>query len=970
MLALAAAYYIGARIGFALTPQSQPVSTLWPPNAILFGTLLLAPPRAWILLLLAVLPVHLLVQLQSGVPWLMTLSWYVSNCSEALIGAAGIRWLVGGPLRLDSVSRVGVFVCVGAVGAPFLASFLDAALVRWNDFGSGSYWEVWQARFFSNVLAILSLVPAIVAWERRSIGIASLRAIPLRRLLEFSLLLAGLLVVCVTVFASPLSGMRATPVLITPMPFLLWSAVRFGPGGTSAALLIFAITSIWGAIHGYGPFVGQSVQANVLSLQLFLIVTHIPLLALAAVIRERTRAEDEARRNEARLNLALSAAQIGTWDWNLAGGRAWTGDAGEAARLEGEQRDFFDAVKPEDRAAVRQAMLSAIERGAPYEVEYRLALPDGSIRWVLGKGVVVHDGQGRPARMLGVNADITERKRAEAALRDETMLRESEARLRKLADTMPQVVFSAHADGRIDYFNGRWYELTGTESDTVPDTQWLAMQHPSDRDACLERWLANVEAGRPHESEGRVWSARTGTYRWHLVRALPVRDDSGQIVRWYGTATDIDDHKRVEQALRESEAKLRTLGEQLEHRVALRTTELSFANATLRAEINVRVRAEQALRASEEKFAKAFRAMPDAIAITGHPDSRVIEINERWEELFGHSRFEAVGRTINELGIFANRQERASVMQLMTTRGYVRDMEVDLCDKHGGQLQGVLAAELIEVGGAPCTIEMIRDITERRRAEQEVALQRRQLAHLGRVALVGELSGALAHELNQPLAAILANARAACRMLDGQGMDLTELRSILDDIVADDRRASDVMRRVRALIRRGEVELQPVVANELVGEVLALARSDLIHRAVSVTTHLSEALPPVAGDRVQLQQVLLNLIVNACDAMADVPPGERRLTITTEGESDGVHVAVTDHGTGIVSDALDSVFEPFVTSKEHGLGLGLAICRSIVDAHGGRMWASNNAHRGATFHVRLPTGEALSGDELPRSTTD
>jgi len=255
------------------------------------------------------------------------------------------------------------------------------------------------------------------------------------------------------------------------------------------------------------------------------------------------------------------------------------------------------------------------------------------------------------------------------------------------------------------------------------------------------------------------------------------------------------------------------------------------------------------------------------------------------------------------------------------------------------------------------------DVTERRSAERLAEEQRRELSHLGRVAIVGELSAALAHEINQPLAAILANTRAAQRMLENGGIDAAELRAILDDIESDDRRAGAVIQRVRGLVKKDDGELQLVPANDVVGEVLELAHSDLIHRGVVVNTRLLPSAPVIFADRVQLQQVLLNLIMNACDAMSDTPPGERVLVIATS-ETDGVvRIAVHDRGTGISADSLESMFEPFVTSKKNGLGLGLAICRSIVRSHGGNMWASNNPDRGATIFVSLPVATE------PRSTS-
>jgi len=960
-LGVAVAYYVGAKIGFALTAAPLPVSTLWPPNAILLAALLLAPLRWWPGVLLAAFPAHLAVELGSGVPLSMVLSWFVSNSAEALIGAVGVRRFNDRPTQFDSFRQVTVFVVFAAILAPFLSSFLDAAFVQWNGWGVDSYWQVWRVRFFSNVLAILTLVPAIVTWADRDLG--SLRSASPRRVLEASTLVGGLLVVCTLVFARPPLAAHESPALLfAPLPFLMWAAVRFGPGGASASLLVFALLSVWGAIHGRGPFVGQSTGDNVLSLQLFLIVTYIPLLALAAAIRERAHAISEARRTGEWLNLALGAAQVGAWDWDLLeGSRTWSENIPVLFGLRGDENGkiersaFLETIVPDDRQVLQSAVTQAIEHAKPYELEFRTVRPDGTIRWMLSKGTVVRDEAGHPLRMLGVNTDITTRKHAEAALRSEASLRESEARLRVLADAMPQIVFTAKPDGAVDYFNRKWHELTGSPAGDVSAEAWMAALHPSDRAAGAESWLASVRAGRPHENEARIWSAGAGTYRWHLARALPVRDESGAIIRWYGTATDIDDHKRAEQALRESEWNLRVLRSELETHVAKRTMELSRANLTLRQEVDVRRRVEKALRASEERFSKAFSASLDAISIASQPDLRILELNDRWEAVFGYSRDYAIGRTIDQLHIYASERDRELIADLMRTRGYVREYELDMRHRSGTPLRAVLAAETVEVSGEPCVIIMVRDITERQRAEREIAVQRNELAHLGRVALLGELSGALAHELNQPLAAILANARAAQRMLAREDLDMAEFQAILDDIVADDRRAGAVIQRVRALIRKDETELQHLVSpNDVVTDVLELAHSDLIQRAVAVSTRLAPSLPEVQGDRVQLQQVLLNLIVNACDAMVDNPPPLRTLVITTLARRGAVRISVSDSGTGITTQPIDAVFQPFVTSKRHGLGLGLSICRSIVDAHGGRLWAVNNRNGGATFHVLLP----------------
>jgi signal transduction histidine kinase len=246
-----------------------------------------------------------------------------------------------------------------------------------------------------------------------------------------------------------------------------------------------------------------------------------------------------------------------------------------------------------------------------------------------------------------------------------------------------------------------------------------------------------------------------------------------------------------------------------------------------------------------------------------------------------------------------------------------------------------------------------------RESETRADEQRRELAHLGRVALVGELSTALAHEMKQPLAAIMANVSVGQRLLQVDGDAKAQLREILEDIAVDDRRARDVIDHLRDLVKKNGSTAQVLSANAVVSEVLALMRSDLQRRGVVASTRLCEPAPLVLGDRVELQQVVLNLVMNACDAMGDTAPGQRRLLVSTTMQGDA-RIEVRDAGGGIPPDGLVKIFEPFVTTKRDGLGLGLAICRSIVSAHGGSISAVNNPDRGATFVVSLPLTGAAS----------
>ncbi len=253
----------------------------------------------------------------------------------------------------------------------------------------------------------------------------------------------------------------------------------------------------------------------------------------------------------------------------------------------------------------------------------------------------------------------------------------------------------------------------------------------------------------------------------------------------------------------------------------------------------------------------------------------------------------------------------------------------------------------------PRILGVSMDITRKKQAEVEAQLQREELAYLSRVATLSALSGSLAHELNQPLSSILLNAEAGQRCMSQEAPDFVELRAIFADILSADCRAADIIERLRTMLRRGEVALQAVSVNESLEELLRLTRSDLIARGVSVANLAAGGLPAAMTDRVQLQQVLLNLIVNACDAMKSNQPEDRHLTLTTFVVHDEMRIGVLDRGVGLPDD-VETLFQPFHTTKEGGLGMGLSICRTLVSSHGGRLWAEHRADRGAAFYLALP----------------
>src|SRR6266487_3766082 len=438
-----ASYFLGAKIGFALTFRPHPVSVLWPPNSILLAALLLTPIRIWWVVLLAAFPAHLAVQLESGVPPTMILCWFISNSCEALIGAGCIRYLIDRPVRLDRLRNVGIFCFFAAFLGPFLSSFLDSAFVVFNHWGQGSYWEIWRIRFTSNILASLTLVPFIVTWSGD--GIAWLGTIRRARMLEAGLLLIGLLSINTIVFYK-LAQTADSALLYLPLPFLIWAAVRFGSHGASAAICTLTFLAIWSAGHGYGPFSTRSAEENALSIQMFLIVMSVPLLLLAGVIEERSKGETTLREREERISLAAESANLAFWSINFERRESWMSDKGRAIFNFGPDEHlsrelFLSRVHPEDRNAVGEAIERARASSQTFEFKYRLLRPDGETRWLISRGRYGYNDRGGIRELIGVAIDVTAQVKANLQLR---LQREEMAHLSRVSSMGELTASLAH----------------------------------------------------------------------------------------------------------------------------------------------------------------------------------------------------------------------------------------------------------------------------------------------------------------------------------------------------------------------------------------------------------------------------------------------------------------------------------------------------------------------------------------------
>lgn len=401
---------------------------------------------------------------------------------------------------------------------------------------------------------------------------------------------------------------------------------------------------------------------------------------------------------------------------------------------------------------------------------------------------------------------------------------------------------------------------------------------------------------------------------------------------------------------RHAQDALQIARDELELRVEQRTAELARVNQQLQAEIVERCRAEEILR----KQASLLELAHDAIIVRGL-DDKITYWNSGAEETYGWTREVALGETAQQLlrSVYPSDFDTLKSQLLHEGRW---DGELIQTRRDGVQIvvASRWALQRDETGRPVAMLQINTDITERKRAAEALQDTQAQLAHMARVTIVGEFTASIAHEVNQPLTAVVANANACLRWLAAQEPNLEEAREAVVRIVSEGRRAADVIQRIRSLLKKSQPEISRLDINDVIREVLVLANHQILKQRVSVRAELSPGLPAIAGDRVQLQQVLLNLVMNALEASAGAE-GSRDLVVASEkhGE-DQVIVALQDSGVGIRPDIVDRLFRPFFTTKPQGMGMGLSISRSIIEAHGGRLWAVPNDGPGSTFKFAVP----------------
>jgi two-component system sensor kinase FixL len=568
-------------------------------------------------------------------------------------------------------------------------------------------------------------------------------------------------------------------------------------------------------------------------------------------------------------------------------------------------------LHPDDRETIEAAWEEAGRLKGPHMTEFRMRRPDGSWGDFRARTAPRLTETGDILCWYGVTEDITEAKRADSARREaESRLRESEERHRYTLELVDLIIWTTAADGSDVRVGPRFYELTGLPVGALP----RQAVHPDDKAIGVQAWERSIRDGVAHDHEFRL-VMRDGTARYFRARAAARRDATGQVIRWYGTFEDVHERKLAERASAEMEER---------YRLAARATNDAIWDLDV---VNDQIwwsdSASRLLGLGEHGLTTELAFWERRL----HPEDRA-RLSASFEKAVAGSRSHWSGsyRVRREDGSYAEVADRCFI---------IRDTE----------------------GRAVRAVGAMLDLTERRLAQAEIQRIQSELIHVSRLSAMGALASTLAHELNQPLTAVTGYIRGSRRLLDdAEGDKAVQVRGALDAAEAGALRAGQIVRRLREMVARGNVTVRPEDLSTLIEEASELALVDAHLHGVAYRIEVDPAALWVQADRIQAQQVLINLIRNAVQAMADSP--RRELLLTAAQSSDSmIEVQVSDTGPGIAAERMEQLFSPFNSSKAEGLGIGLSISRTIVEAHGGRIWAENRPEEGALFHFTLPRAD-------------
>ena len=631
------------------------------------------------------------------------------------------------------------------------------------------------------------------------------------------------------------------------------------------------------------------------------------LFAALRISQKLQLSEASLRESEERFRIVADSAPVLIWMSGLDKlctffNRSWLEFTGRTMEQE-TGNGWAEGVHPDDFQRCLETYVAAFDSRQQFVMEYRLRRHDGEYRWISDNGVPRFDAQKNFAGYIGSCMDVTELINKEQALRD----------------SQERMTLAAHAAGLIVWTRDvQRDEISLSDKDraffgfspreNLNGDRIRSVVHPEDREFVRQLVENSMRTRDELAAEYRV-VLPDGKVRWVTRRGRVEFDDNGEPIWERGVLMDITERKQA-----------------------------------------------------EEKFRLATEASPSGIILV-NDRGHIVLVNSQIEKLFGYQREELLGKLVDTLvpERFAAQHpaHRGEFVAAPTARVMGAGRELFARRKDGSEFPVEIGLSPIEAPEGILVLATVVDISARKIAEAEALQRRQEVGHLSRVAVMGELAASISHELNQPLSGIISNASAGQRFIDRGNVDLGELRDLLTDIVADGRRAGEVIRGVRSMVKKGAPVRQRVNLNDLVMSVVHMVKPDAVLHSCEMETLLDPNLPPIEADPIQLQQVLINLVINAFDAMRNTPLSRRRVVIATEGNGDGaICASVRDYGVGISAEARDRLFEHFFTTKAQGLGMGLGIVRSIVESHAGTVTAENVAGGGARFHFTLPVNAA------------
>src|SRR5437667_443056 len=894
---LTVVYSIAGKLGLMLASLHASASPVWPPAGIALAALLVFGYRVWP----AIFVGAFLVNVTTAGNVATSLAVASGNTLEAVCGAWLVNRFAGGTTVFDRPQGVFKFALAAVVSTIIspafgVTSLALAGFADWTNYGA-----IWLTWWLGDTTGDLLIAPLIILWS-----IASKRRWNRRDAVEAGILLLLLFVLSEAVFCGWLTiSARNYPFpFVIFGPIVIWMAFRFAQRETATGIFILSAFAIWGTMHGFGPFVRETENQSLLALQSWTAVLNITAMALSAAMAGRRRAEEALRESEAHVSLAANAANLGLWFWNIRDDKLWVTE--KWRRLfgfaESEPVSFdrvLQVVHPEDRERTKQLVQQMFEGGGgEYENEYRITRPDGSTRWMAGHGSVELDEHRKPAFARGMSRDITKRKMAEEELL------ESEARFRAVADAAPVLIWMSGPDKLCTFFNKGWLDFTGRTLEEELGNRWAEGVDREDIDRCVSTYENSFNARQPFTMEYRLRRS-DGEYRWVLDTGTPRFAPDGAFLGYIGSCIDITERKRA-----------------------------------------------------EEKFGILLDAAPNAMIMVD--SAGVISFaNAPAATVFGYPLSELIGCHVETLipERFRDRHVgyRKGFLSQPSSRAMGAGRDLFGRRKDGSEFPVEVGLNPIRTAQGLFVLASVIDITARKQAELEHQLQNMELARVGRVAVMGELAASLAHEVNNPIGAIVANASVGQRLIAAGKIVTEELTELLTDIVADGRRAGEVVQGIRNMVRKVEGRRSLVKIDETIDSLLRIIRAVALEREVAMVAEVGSDAGQVWADPVQLLQVFLNLTLNAFEAMSVMRPDARRAVIRTHRNLDGdILVSVRDFGPGFPPQVSNQLFEPFFSTKADGTGMGLAISRSIIEDHGGTLSGENCDDGGACFTFCLP----------------